>query len=347
MRIVSEDILNKWKEFTLMNDHGMSVSILNYGGVITKIIVPDQDGKMENVVLSYKNYEDYEENPNYFGATVGRVAGRIQDASFKLDGETFSLNQNENEHHIHGGKFAFNHVIWASEVIETDETVSLVLSHHSKDGENGYPGNVDLKITFSLNNDNDFCIDYHAISDKKTALALTNHAYFNLSGNNTDTIKDHYVTINSDRFVELNAELIPTGHILNVEGTPFDFRAGRLLSDGMVSTHEQNKIANHGYDHYFIFNQGDEGLINVMNDLNGRTLTVKTNQPGVVMYTANSLKKGINLAEGESEQYSGVCFETQGSPASLHHEGFPSIIIEANQPYSKYTEFSFNTKQSL
>lgn len=345
MRIVSEDILNKWKKFTLKNDHGMEVSILNYGGVITDIIVPDQDGKLENVVLGYQNPADYEANPNYFGATVGRVAGRIQDASFNLDGNEVILDQNENEHHIHGGKYAFNHVIWDAEVIETDEKLNLILTHHSKDGENGYPGNLDLKVTFSLNNENDFRIDYEAHSDQKTVLALTNHTYFNLSGNNKDTVKNHFVTINSDRFVELDDELIPTGTILNVEETPFDLRQGRLLAEGMASDHEQNKIASHGYDHYFIFNDEKEGHINVINDDNGRTLTVKTNQAGVVMYTANSLKKGIDLANGESVPYSGVCFETQGSPASLHHEGFPTIVLEANQPYEKYTQFSFHTKQ--
>lgn len=346
MRIDSEEILNKWKKITLINDQGMKVSILNYGGVITDIIVPDQDGAMENVVLGYRNPGDYEENPNYFGATVGRVAGRIQDASFTLDGEVFSLDQNENEHHIHGGKQAFNHVIWDYEMIENDDAVSLVLSHRSEDGENGYPGILDLKITFSLNNDNDFRIDYNAVSDKKTILALTNHTYFNLSGDNTETVKDHYVKINSDKFVELDEALIPTGNILDVDDTPFDLRDGRLLSDGMTSSHEQNKIASNGYDHYFIFKDEDKGHINVINDANGRTLSIKTNQPGVVMYTANSLKKGIDLAKGESIPYSGVCFETQGSPASLHHEGFPTIVLDANQPYSKYTEFSFNTKQS-
>lgn len=345
MKINSKVVLNKWKQFTLVNNHGMEVSILNFGGVITDIIVPDSNGAMENVVLGYKNLEDYEDNPNYFGATVGRVAGRIQDASFKLDGETFSLEQNENEHHLHGGSNGFHHTIWDSKTHQTDDSVNLVLSLHTVDGDGGYPGNLNLTVTYSLDNDNNFKIDYQAISDKKTALALTNHTYFNLTGNYSDQIKNHFLTMNSNKFVELDEALIPTGTILDVTGTPFDFKNGRLLSDGMVSDNKQNQIATNGYDHYFIFEDENLGHINVVDDESGRTLEVKTNQQGVVMYTANSLKEDINLKHGTSRKHLGVCFETQGSPASLHHEGFPTIILEANEPYSKYTLFSFDTKQ--
>lgn len=345
MNIKSNNILNKWKEFTLVNDEGMEVSILNFGGIITKIITPDQNGTMKNVVLGYKDYKEYEDNPNFLGATVGRVAGRIQDASFTLDGKTFSLEKNDDENHIHGGSEGFHHVIWDSETKQSDNVVSLTLSLHSNDGDGGYPGNLDLSVTYSLNNDNNFRIQYEAKSDKKTALTLTNHSYFNLSGNNTRTIQDHYVTINSDQFVELDETLIPTGTILNVNNTAFDFTNGRLLADGMESTHKQNILADNGYDHYFIFENQNEGHINVVDDISGRTLTVQTNQPGVVMYSSNSLNEGMTLANGKSRPYLGVCFETQGSPASLHNDGFPSIILEANQPYSKYTEFSFNTKK--
>lgn len=344
MRIDSNEVLNKWKEFTLVNDQGMEVSILNFGGIITKIIAPDQDGAMENVVLAYKNYEDYEDNPNFLGATVGRVAGRIQDASFILDGETFSLEKNEKENHIHGGSEGFHHMIWDSKTTKSDNIVSLTLSLHSSDGTGGYPGNLDLSVTYSLNNNNDFKIQYDAKSDKKTALALTNHTYFNLSGNQTKLIHNHFITMNSDKIVELDDALIPTGKILDVDNTPFDFTDGQLLAEGIEKTHEQLKIGTNGYDHFFIFKDENEGNIKMVDDLSGRTLAIKTNQPGVVMYSSSCLDEGMTLAHGQSKPYLGVCFETQGSPASLHHDGFPTIILEANQPYSKYTEFSFSTK---
>lgn len=344
MEISTEDVLNKWKKFTLINEHGMEVSVLNFGGIITDIITPDQDGAMQNVVLGYKDYTDYEENPNFFGSTVGRVAGRIQDASFTLDDETFTLEANEAPHHLHGGPNGIHHAIWDSETVETNESVGLVLSTQSKDGVGGYPGNVTFKVTYTLNNENELQIDYHAISDKTTALTLTNHTYFNLTGNYKGTVREHFVTMNSDRFVELDEELIPTGKIKDVKDTPFDFQTGQILLDGFESSHEQNKIVDNGYDHYFIFSKGG-GQINVIDDLSGRTLLVTTNQPGVVMYTANGLDDSLSLTEGKSKKHLGVCFETQASSASLHHEGFPSVVLKANDPYSKQTIFAFGTKE--
>lgn len=344
MKISSKNILNKWKEFTLVNNSGMAVSILNFGGIITKIMTPDRNGVTENVVLNFKNYEDYEENDNFLGATVGRVAGRIQDASFTLDDEDFILENNEKGNHLHGGSGGFHQRIWSAKTHESEGIVSLTLSLNSQDGEGGYPGNLDVNVTYSLNNENDFTITYEAKSDRKTVLALTNHTYFNLSGNTSRTILDHYVTMNSDAFVELNEALIPTGNILDVDQTPFDFTHGRSLIDSTTTTHEQLKIGTAGYDHYFIFNKENEGHINMIDELSGRVLTIETNQPGVVMYSSSCLKEGMELAHTISKPFLGVCFETQGSPASLHHEGFPSIVLEANEPYTKQTTFSFHTK---
>lgn len=345
MKIKSTAILNKWTEFTLVNDHGMEVSILDFGGVITDIITPDQDGAMESVVLGFKDYHDYEANPNFLGSTVGRVAGRIQDASFTLDGETYTLEENEAPNHLHGGSVGMHHVIWDAETKESDDTVSLILTTHSPDGAGGYPGNLDVTVTFTLNNENELRIDYAATSDKKTALTLTNHTYFNLTGNTKGTVREHYITMNSDRFVELDGTSIPTGIITDVTDTPFDFQDGHMLLDGFESTHEQIEIGGHGYDHYFVFSNENEGQIDLIDDLSGRTLVVKTNQPGVVMYTANGLTEGLKLKHGPSRKRLGVCFETQASPASLHHDGFPSVILEANEPYAKHTVFSFGTKE--
>lgn len=341
MKIETNTVANKWKLYTLTNHNGMKVSILNFGGIITEISVPDRNNTFKNVVLGYKEYIDYEKKSNYFGAIVGRVAGRIQDASFTIEGKTYTLETNKGAHHIHGGSSGFHQVIWNASSFQTDDTVGVTLTHKSLDGEGGYPGTVDVAVTYTLTAKNELILDYSATSDKTTALTLTNHSYFNLSGNSAKTIHDHHVTIDSDAFVELDKELIPTGKKVNVADTPFDFRSGRKLSDGIRSASTQNAVASHGYDHYFMFNQNKQEDIIVIEETSGRRMTVRTNQPGVVMYTSNTLAEGLELETGLSKPYLGVCFETQASPASLHHEGFPTVVLKANEAYEKQTVFSF------
>lgn len=347
MDINTREILGKWEEYTLKNDHGMTVSVLNYGGIITKIIVPDRDGKMENVVLGYKNYADYETNPNFFGALIGPVAGRIQDASFELNGETYSLEANDGKNHLHGGSTGFHQVIWRVEPFETDNSVGLELSHKRINGEGDYPGNLDVHVVYTLNNANQLMLDYSAKSDQTTALTLTNHTYFNLTGDLKNTVHNHHVTMDSGKFVKLDEELIPTGQWRDVAGTSFDFRNGRPLRDGFNDDSEQNKIAGNGYDHYFIFEEKQQQKVIVRHSDSGRKLTVKTEQPGMVMYTANNLEEGLELKEDLSEKHLGVCFETQSSPASLHHEGFPSVLLEGGSKYNKRTSFSFGVENEL
>lgn len=343
MKIEIENTHKDWRHYKLTNDNGMSVSLLNFGGIITEILVPNRHGVLENVVLGYKNISDYEDNPNFFGAIIGRVAGRIQHASFTLNDETYSLESNEGSHQLHGGSNGFHKVIWEATTFQTAHSVGVKLTHSSEDGDGGDPGNLTAKVTYTLTKQNELIIDYSAVTDKTTALTMTNHSYFNLSGNLAETIQNHIVTIDSDEFVELDEELIPTGKKIDVTDTAFDFRHGRKIADGIHSTHEQNLIAGNGYDHYFLFNQNKAEKINVNEETSGRIMTVKTNQPGVVMYTSNTLEEGLVLAEGNSGKYLGVCFETQGSPASLHHQGFPSVILKADETYEKQTVFSFNT----
>lgn len=345
MKISTKDILNKWKLYTLTNNHNMKVSFLDFGGVITEIIVPDKNNTMKNVVLGLKNYADYENNPGYLGAITGRVAGRIQEASFTVEDKTYTLEANEGIHHLHGGTKGLFQVIWKTKPFQTDDAVGVELTHTSIDGDGGYPGNLELSVTYTLNNDNEFTISYSGTTDKTTALTLTNHSYFNLSGNLADTVHDHYVTMDSSQFVELNQDLIPTGKILDVADTSFDFRHGRKIADGINSVSEQNKFATNGYDHYFIFDQKKRDNIVVKDEVSGRVLTIQTDQPGIVMYTGNQLDEDLNLAEGKSRKYLGVCLETQASPASLHHEGFPTVILKPNETYQKQTVFSFKIEQ--
>ncbi|WP_318615878.1 aldose epimerase family protein [Sporosarcina sp. YIM B06819] len=344
MKIEISDILGKWIEYTLVNEQGMSVCVLNYGGIITEILVPDRNGKIENVVLGFKNYVDYESNQNYFGALIGRVAGRIQGGSFELKGKTYDLEKNNKDNHLHGGSSGFHQVIWNVKPFQTVNTIGLKLTHKSSDGEGGYPGNLDVTITYKLNNNNQFIIDYSATSDQPTPLTLTNHSYFNLSGDLKNTVHHHNVTIDSEQFIELDEELIPTGKLINVAGTSFDFRNGQLLGDGFKDDSVQNKIAGNGHDHYFIFNQGKENAVVVKDTDSGRIMRLKTNQPGMVLYTSNTMEDGMELKENFSEKYLGVCFETQGSPASLHHDGFPSVVLNAGEQYKKQTVFSFGVE---
>ncbi|SES93665.1 aldose 1-epimerase [Oceanobacillus limi] len=331
----------KWKLFTLTNDQHMQVSILNYGGTITRLVVPDKHGKLENIVLGYKNILDYESNPYFFGTIIGRVAGRIPNSTFTIDKSNYSLEANEGVHHLHGASTGFHRVTWNAEPFQTTNSVGVKLTHRSPDGEGGYPGNVEVTVTYTLTNDNQFKINYDAVSDQQTALTLTNHSYFNLSGDFKDTIHDHLVEIDSDHVVELDEQLIPTGEKVHVENTPFDFRTERKLASGIDSDHQQNRVVGNGYDHYFLFNNTTKNDVIVREKTSGRLMCITTNQPGMVMYTANTLPESVELTEGLSRNYLGVCFETQGPPASLHHDGFPSIILEANQPYQKHTVFSF------
>ncbi|MDC3425660.1 galactose mutarotase [Aquibacillus sp. 3ASR75-11] len=339
---VTDDIT--WKLFTLSNEHDMEVHFLNYGGIITKVLVPDKNGNVENVVLGYKNDQDYVKNPNYFGAIVGRVAGRIQDSAFELDGQKYALPANEGMNHLHGGTNGFHQVVWKSETFQTASTVGVKFSHQSPDGENGYPGNLDISVIYELNNQNQLILTYHGKVDKATPLTMTNHSYFNLSGNIKDTIQNHDITIHSSKFVELDEHLIPTGNILDVDGTPFDFRKSRKIYSGITSNYYQNKIAGAGYDHYFIFDPSQKENVVVKDKQSGRKLTVETDQPGMVMYTSNKLGDDLELSEGKSRRYLGLCLETQASPASLHHAGFPSVVLEAGNTYQTKTVFSFGVE---
>lgn len=344
MEIREKEVLNKWKEYTLSNKTGMRVSLLNYGGIITKLLVPDREGKLENVVLGYENYEDYEQDSNYFGAIIGRVAGRIENASFQLNEKTYLLHTNEGNHHLHGGNAAFHNVIWDAKPFQNEYEAGLTLIHTSADHTGGYPGDVKITVTYTLNNKNEFFIDYHAITTKKTILTLTNHTYFNLTGNLRDTIRNHQVQMNSDQFLELDKSLIPTGNCINVTDTSFDFRSGRQLSAGINSSYQQNQIAGGGYDHFFLFNLNEMPHISVSEPTSGRLLNITTNQPGVVLYTSNSLDEDLQLSGGLSKKHLGVCFETQASPASLKYNHLPSIVLNADDVYRKQTCFAFRNK---
>jgi aldose 1-epimerase len=350
MKVIPE----KWAEinqqpvisFTLINDHGIEITCMNYGCIITKIIAPDKNGNYENIVLGFNRFEPYLTNSPYFGAVIGRVAGRIQGASFELDGKIYRLCKNENNNHLHGGIKGFHHVLWDAEIVEKDEEIGVRFSYTSPDGEEGYPGTVHVQVTYLLNNKNELIISYHAHSDKNTLLNLTNHTYFNLSGNIKRDILDHELKIKSDRFLELDQELIPTGAILDVTNTPFDLRQGKKIKDGIMTNHSQIELVGQGYDHPFVLNTHHDEEIVLQDPESGRTLTIETDEVGVVVYTGNQLQSGMDIYGVPSRKYLGICLETQGLPDAVHHPHFPSYVLQANQNYSSVTKYKFGVLKS-
>jgi aldose 1-epimerase len=328
-------------EYTLVNDSGMSVSVLNYGCIITKIMVPDRNGKIENVVLGFEQIEDYIDLSPYFGSVCGRVAGRISHSQFELDGEVYQLTPNEGSNHLHGGKKGFNSVIWETESIETENAVGLKFFYRSIDGEEGYPGNLDTTIVYLLNNQNELSISYEAVTDKKTIVNLTNHSYFNLSGNIKRDCSDHILQLESDRFLELGSDLIPTGKFIDSTNTPFDFKHGRLLKSGIKSDHPQNVLAGNGYDHPLIFAKKGENTVALSEKESGRTLLVTTDQPCVVLYSANQLEGPYSISGVRARNYLGVCIETQGLPDAINQPDFPTIVLKPEEVYRATTKYRF------
>jgi aldose 1-epimerase len=327
---------------TLRNDHGMEVTSIDYGCIITNVIVPDKNGQRENVVLGFDSLEEYKKHSPYFGAVVGRFAGRIKGGNFELDGRTYQLERNNNDHHLHGGGKGFDKVIWNSEIICGENETSVVYTYLSADGEEGYPGNLEMKVTYTLSKVNEFSISYEAVSDKKTLLNVTNHSYFNLSGDLKRDILEHELTLKSESFLELDKELIPTGEILSVKDTPFNFKEGRYIKDGVDSLHVQNILAGNGYDHPFLLSENHNEEIVLKDDESGRTLTIETDQPAVVLYTGTQMTSDFDIRGVKSRKYLGLCLETQGLPDSIHHPHFPSNILDKDEVLRSTTKYIFN-----
>ncbi|MHC0036956.1 aldose epimerase family protein [Pseudoneobacillus sp. C159] len=321
--------------YSLLNDKGIEIHCSNYGCIITKILAPDRDGIYENIVLGYDTLEEYAKDPYYLGAIIGRVAGRIKDGRFDLDGKSYHLVKN-GKHHLHGGDRGFNKVIWNAKTFENDQEVGVSFSYLSKDGEEGYPGNLAITVTYSLNNQNELSIRYAGRSDKKTILSMTNHSYLNLSGNLKRDILNHSLKIDSETFLELSNEFLPTGEMLNVSGTPFDFSTERLIRTGIESDHPQLKLVGGGYDHPFLLSNRKNNEIVLKDGESGRTLTIETNEVGVVVYSGNQLN-----SNGHFRKHLGICLETQSLPDAIHYPHFPSYILEQNQEYSRKSIYKF------
>jgi aldose 1-epimerase len=323
--------------YTMVNDHGLEVTAINYGCIISKIVAPDKNGNLENIVLGHDTLNEYVNDPSFLGAIAGRVAGRIKDGSFELGGTQYVLAKNDHDNHLHGGIKGFNKVVWDAEIIED----GVRFSYFSPDGEEGYPGNLTVQVTYTLNNNNELIIEYGAQTDKKTLVTVTNHSYFNLSGNLKSDILNHTLKIKSDQFLELDSEFIPTGKFIEVNGTPFDFTTERAINTGATSTYMQNVLVGEGYDHPFLLKINHDKEIILKDPESGRTLTVETDEPAVIVYSGNSLPSEGDFRGIPTRKYLGICLETQGLPDAVHHPHFPTVILDKGEQYSSKTVYQF------
>ncbi|MFC2076544.1 aldose epimerase family protein [candidate division KSB1 bacterium] len=333
--------------YTLTNSHGMTIKITNYGGIITSIRVPDRDGVMGEVVLGYDKLEGYLEKSPYFGAICGRYANRIAGAKFSLDGKDYGLAANNGPNALHGGIVGFDKKVWTAEEERGSDSVELQLTYRSPDGEEGYPGNLDVTVVYSLTNDNELRIDYGAVTDKPTVLNLTNHSYFNLAGPGTGDILGHELMINAKRFTPVDKTLIPTGELPNVKGTPMDFSEPAAIGSRISDDYDQLKIGG-GYDHNFVLDNPNGQLVTaarVLDPGDGRVLEVLTTQPGIQFYTGNFLDGSIIGREGVSyNKRQGFCLETQHYPDSPNQPDFPTSRLNPGEEYKQTTIFKFSTE---
>ncbi len=331
------------KQYTLCNDNGSYVSILNYGGTITEIVVPDKEGNLENVVLGFDNISDYEEKLTFFGCIIGRVAGRISNASFEIDGMKYTLAANNNHNNLHGGINGFDKVIWnVTELVESNY-IGVCLNYMSVDGEEGFPGNLDVTVMYKFNNNNELEIIYTASTDKKTIVNLTNHSYFNLSGNAKRDILDQYLQINASNYACIDKTAIPID-VEKVKDTPFDFTTPKKVGQDIHDNHEQIKNGG-GYDHPFLLESDTSSAAILEDKENGRYMEVVTDQKAIVFYTSNMLEEGMTLSSGTlSRKNLALCIETQYYPDAMNQDFFKTEILNPNETYKAYTKFSFKTR---
>lgn len=338
-----------YKLFTLTNSHGMVVKVSNHGATITAIEVPDRDGKLADVTLGYESAADYinaAEKP-YFGCVVGRYGNRIAEGKFTLDGAEYTLATNNAPNHLHGGNVGFDKVAWEAEPVTGANAVRL--KYLSKDGEEGYPGNLQCEVTYTLTDDNEIVVDYSATTDKATPVNLTQHAYFNLKGEGDGTILDHELMLNANEFTPVDETLIPTGEFVAVEGTPFDFRSPKKIGRDIDEDHEQLKFGQ-GYDHNWVIERtkrdGELDLAATLYEPNsGRFLEVFTTEPGIQFYCGNFLQGNLSGKSGKAYVHrGGLCLETQHYPDSPNQPDFPSTILQPGDTYETKTVFKFSTK---
>ncbi len=320
----------------------MSAEICNYGARVTKLNVPDKKGVTADVVLSFDTLEEITTKETYFNATCGRFANRIKDAKFTLEGKDYKLAENNGPNSLHGGKEGFNMKVWDVKSVSENE---IILHYLSPDGEEGYPGNLDVTLTYQLTDENELKIHYEAISDKTTVIGLTNHSYFNLKGAGEGLVHDHYLQLNADFHTALDEFTCPTGEVLKVDNSPYDFREPTLLADRI---NDPVFAPNRGLDDNWVIRRNQPGELVVAGYIyepeSGRKMEVITTQPGVQIYTANWVDKQIAKYGKQYEAQGAICLETQGFPASPNYPHFPSTVLRAGEKYDEWCIYKFSVK---
>ena len=334
--------------FTLTNRKGAEARITNYGGIVVSLKVPDRKGQLDDVVLGFDTLDEYTAgNPPYFGALIGRYANRIALGRFKLNGVEYKLATNNDPNHLHGGVKGFDKVVWDARPLKTRTGAALELTYLSRDGEEGYPGNLRARVVYTLTENNELRIDYSATTDKDTIVALTHHSYFNLKGQGNGDILDHQLMLNASRFTPIDATSIPTGELRAVKGTPFDFTKPMALGSRIDQADEQLKNGS-GYDHNYVIN-GRAGVLRKAAEAyeatTGRVMEVWTTEPGVQLYTGNFLTAGLKGKDGKTyDKRYGFCLETQHFPDSPNHPNFPSTVLRRGGRYSTTTIYRFSAR---
>lgn len=337
--------------FTLTNPHGLTVRAATYGGTIVSLSAPDRDGHMADVVLGHDSLEGYIGDSNYFGAIIGRFANRIASARFAVDGKTYRLAANNGPNHLHGGRTGFDRVVWRAGPFCTDHAAGVALSYISPDGEEGYPGNLDVGVMYTLTHRNELVVDFLATTDQATPVNLTQHTCFNLTGDGAGDILGHLLRINADLMTPVDENLVPTGEMAPVAGGPFDFHTLTAIGARIAADDEQLRRGR-GYDHNFALNRGEEaGLVHaaqVVEPGSGRTLDVYTTEPGLQFYSGNAIGSGDSASgrvTGKAGRVygprAGLCLETQHYPDSPNQPGFPSTILRPGAQYRSRTVFAF------
>ena len=331
--------------YTLKNANGMAMTVTNFGGRVVSLLVPGRDGKLRDVSVGFKSVDDYvKSTERYYGATIGRYGNRIAKGQFTLDGKQYTLAKNNGANHLHGGKKGYQDVVWDAKQL-SDST--LELSYVSKDMEEGYPGNLNVKVTMGLTANNEVTFDYEATTDKKTVVNLTNHAYFNLEGEGSGSINDHVMQINADRYTPVDSTLIPTGKLEPVEGTPFDFRKPTPIGARIDADNVQIKNGG-GYDHNFVLNgTGMKHAATVSAKNSGIVMHVHTEEPGLQFYSGNFMKSENTFKNGKKDAYrNAFCLETQHFPDSPNQPSFPSTVLEPGKTYKTRSVYKFEVNKS-
>ncbi len=339
--------------YTLKNAHGMELRVIDYGGIILSLKVPDRTGRVADVVLGFDSLGDYERESPYFGAIIGRYGNRIAGGRFTLDGQTYTLARNNGVNHLHGGVRGFDKVVWAATRFERGDSTGLVFRYTSPDGEEGYPGTLRAQVTYTLMESNELIFDYEATTDRATPVNLTQHSYFNLASDGTGDILGHVVVLNADRFTPVDSTLIPTGELRSVQGTPFDFRTPMAIGARVGQNDEQLRYGR-GYDHNFVLNKGGKGgtkttagdptlAARVYEPRSGRVMEILTTEPGLQFYSGNFLDGTLRGKHGVVYRHrAGFAMETQHFPDSPNEPAFPSTTLRPGQTYRSRTIYRFS-----